>query len=741
MADDTANLKNNFTPIQRLTGWAARHPYWVMVLLVAACGGPFLDKAVHIDDPLFVWAAQHIQKHPGNFYGFAVNWTGQTVPMSVENWNPPATSYGLAGVAAMFGWGEIYLHGAMLLVVFAALAGTFQLARMWCGRPLLATVIALAMPVFMVSATTLMCDLPMVTCWIWSMVIWERALSSGRARHYLPAVLLAGLAVLTKYSAITLLPLLPLLGILRQRKLGWWVVWLAVPAGMIGMYELLTAKIYGQGLISAAAANAAQYRFALVGGRLDKTIIGLVYLGGCLLPAALLAPFLWRREQLIPGTFVLGGVAIETMLSLPTAWLGGIPANGDTHWLVLGQMTLMMAGGLQVLLLAGMAVWRDRDTVSLTAALWIASGFIFAAVLNWTVSARSLLPLAAPVAILLVRQLDRARLPDFPPQRWLIPIFISGLFSLNLTWADAQLANSGRTAARQIAAEYPPARQRLWFEGHCALQFYLEPLGGQAVDYNNALLQTGDLLLIPGNNSNLMGPPEDSVTLLDNKTYPVCSWLGSVRADLGAGFYGAGGCLPFVLGPVPMEQYYLFQVTKPFQFSLPAGAAESAAAWTDNRLTVASDEAILRDHPEDASTHASLAEILSRQGDQTGAVRHYEASLQWQPDQPVCLNNLAWLLATSADARLRNGPEAVRRAERACELTQYKKTVFLGTLGAAYAEAGRFPEAIATAQKACANATTLGETELLQRNQELLGLYQSNQAYHEPAEKLVPDAR
>ena len=169
--------------MQRLAGWAIDHPYWVIGLLVLLAGGPFVDKAVHIDDPLFVWTAQHLQRQPGNFYAFPVNWTGQTVPMSVQNWNPPATAYGFAGVAAIFGWGEIYLHGAILLLAFAALAGTYQLAKIWCGRPLLATLIALAMPVSMVSATTLMCDVPMLACWIWSVVLWERALAGGRARH------------------------------------------------------------------------------------------------------------------------------------------------------------------------------------------------------------------------------------------------------------------------------------------------------------------------------------------------------------------------------------------------------------------------------------------------------------------------------------------------------------------------------------------------------------------------------
>ena len=95
------------------------------------------------------------------------------------------------------------------------------------------------------------------------------------------------------------------------------------------------------------------------------------------------------------------------------------------------------------------------------------------------------------------------------------------------------------------------------------------------------------------------------------------------------------------------------------------------------------------------------------------------------------LNNLAWLLATAPDASVRNGPEAVRHAEEACRLTRYCATRPVGTLAAAYAEAGRFPEAIATAQKACARAAN-NNPALLERNRQLLELYRKGQPYHEP---------
>ena len=106
--------------------------------------------------------------------------------------------------------------------------------------------------------------------------------------------------------------------------------------------------------------------------------------------------------------------------------------------------------------------------------------------------------------------------------------------------------------------------------------------------------------------------------------------------------------------------------------------------------------------PSTASPAAlgAQASTLDAQGKYAEAIRLYQAALKAQPDQEEVLNNLAWLLAACPDAAFRNGPEAVRLATRACELTSYAKPLLIGTLAAAQAEAGDFPAAIATAERA-----------------------------------------
>ena len=60
---------------------------------------PFINKPFHIDDPLFIWAAQQIQQDPFDYYGTKVNWSWTDAPMSKINMNPPGVSYYLAAAA------------------------------------------------------------------------------------------------------------------------------------------------------------------------------------------------------------------------------------------------------------------------------------------------------------------------------------------------------------------------------------------------------------------------------------------------------------------------------------------------------------------------------------------------------------------------------------------------------------------------------------------------------------------
>jgi protein O-mannosyl-transferase len=124
------------------------------------------------------------------------------------------------------------------------------------------------------------------------------------------------------------------------------------------------------------------------------------------------------------------------------------------------------------------------------------------------------------------------------------------------------------------------------------------------------------------------------------------------------------------------------------------------------------------------------AGLLQQSGDVRGAEQQYRAALLLESDSVEALNNLAWLLATASDSALRDGAAAVQFAERALRLPPVKDICVPGTLAAAYAEAGRFSDAITTAEKAVQDETAAGETNFANLNQQLLTLYRAGQPFH-----------
>jgi len=149
------------------------------------------------------------------------------------------------------------------------------------------------------------------------------------------------------------------------------------------------------------------------------------------------------------------------------------------------------------------------------------------------------------------------------------------------------------------------------------------------------------------------------------------------------------------------------------------------------------DEAIvhfqqaLQVNPEYTEAHYNFGNALLQKRRVDEAIVHFQKALQVNPDSLGVLNTLAWLLATWPDAHIRDGVRAVKDARHACELTHYGVLPLLTTLAAAYAEAGRFDDATAAAQKACALARAAGEQDLLEKNQKLLDLYRAHQPYHD----------
>ncbi len=541
--------------------WTHLHSYLLLGLATLGCLLPFSGKAFHIDDTLFVWTAHQIALHPFNPYGFRLVWYVTDTPMSAITKNPPLSAYYGALVGVVAGWSERAWHLGFLLPALALVLGTYRLAERFTASPLMAAAATLFAPGFLVSATGVMCDVMMLALWVWAVIFWLKGIDSGRPLHFAASSVLIAACTLTKYFGASLILLLPAYSLLQQRRLGNWVWYLFIPvAGLVG-YQLWTKALYGRGLLWDAAQYARSPQHVDQASRLTSGLVGLSFLGGCALPILLFFPFLWNRWQLILGSLAgaLAGLAVGRH------WLLPLIHDPQPNWAWIGvQFAFYVAGGIFVLALAIADYRKRRDADSALLGLWVLGTFLFAALLNWTVNARSLLPLIPAAAILLARRLDETQLA---PTRWstgilVVPLALSAMISLSISWGDTAFANSGRAMASFFHRQTQNQAGSVFFEGHWGFQYYMQLFGARPVEYDKFAFRTGDLVVTPENATSTFPIPPQFVAAQQILQIDPHAYAATMR--LGAGFYSSvWGPLPFTFGRVPSEPYLFVRLQQP----------------------------------------------------------------------------------------------------------------------------------------------------------------------------------
>jgi protein O-mannosyl-transferase len=139
---------------------------------------------------------------------------------------------------------------------------------------------------------------------------------------------------------------------------------------------------------------------------------------------------------------------------------------------------------------------------------------------------------------------------------------------------------------------------------------------------------------------------------------------------------------------------------------------------------IADWEKTLQLQPNDADAYTGLGNALLRKGSLREAIANYEKALALAPEDPHSRINVAWVLATASDASIRDGAKAVEFARKAVELSNTEDPKFLRALAAAYAEAGRFSEAIEAAQRSMTIATRQSNLEVAHLLEGDIALYQ-----------------
>ncbi len=517
-----------------------RPPLTAILAAAALISLPFINKAYHVDDTVFLRIARQILEHPSRPYDFSYNWSLTPLPVWLFNLHPPLNPYLLAAVGVAAKEREVPTHAAYLLLTLSCTALMFALARRFCRNPALPTILTLTSPVFFVSATGVMADIPLLFFCLLS--VWLTVLAAENDRPHLlwAAGTALSCAAMTKYFGLAFAPLLAVYWTLKARR--------ATPHASAFMLPVLSVLLWGcysvprcgffHPLGSAGFGTGARHDFIRDFGT------SLAFLGGGLLWPTFCLPLLLRLR----ARAWLAGASAGLLA------LAGMGVPDPRLWAV-----LVLGGAASVAFAAaGASARRDADAALL--ALWLGGTLVFVMFLNWTVNARVLLPLAFPAAVLAVRWVESS--PNPRPGLVLMSLACATTLavSFDLALADQDLADAGRSFARSTARTALARGARARFIGHWGFQYYMEKEGAEPFDYKDQRMADGDIVFVSLNNSTTL--PTQAV-VRTAAAYPVASrrWLTTMDVPGGrAGFYSSlFGPAPFALSRGAPTDTFLVQ--------------------------------------------------------------------------------------------------------------------------------------------------------------------------------------
>jgi hypothetical protein len=402
--------------------WRGRRGLLLVLGVVLLIRLPFLNQAIQGDDDIYRTEAEHAlidPLHPNNtkyvFVGDVVDLRGHS--------HPPMNGWVLAGLIAAVGdVKEAPFHAAYIVFSLVAAAAMWSLAKRLSPQPLWATLLFVAVPVFVVNGTSLEADLPLLAFWMASVALF----CAGRPGWSAVAMALASM---TAYQAVFLVPILAVwVWLFRRRDRAAWAV-LLTPFATVAAWQVFTRLTTGAMPASMLAGYFSAYGFQAIEKKLRSALMLFIHGWFLVFPALAVAAAVvaWRKRR-----------EPETMFLL--AWIG-----------------LFYAG---------------------------------AVVVFFSGSARYLLPLAAPVALVASRL----------PARWIAPGFGINL-AIGIGLAAANYAHWD--GYRQFAADLRPAAagRRVWVNAEWGLRFYLEADGALPLTRTQHL-KPGDVVV----SSELMRP-------------------------------------------------------------------------------------------------------------------------------------------------------------------------------------------------------------------------------------------
>jgi 4-amino-4-deoxy-L-arabinose transferase-like glycosyltransferase len=532
--------------------WRRRILVFFLPLFLAL---PFLGRSFFVDDSYFVQIASWLKDHPRLPYHFRADDDGFQTRGWEENGfvrmvNPLAHHYYLAALMRVGGEREWFLRlGCVFLWSFGALA-IFELARRWLARPLLGTILVLVTPVAWMTSYSMLIDSTMGAFFLIALWAFIKAMESGRAAPLLLSGVAMGLSILSKYTALLILPLTATWLVLnwKSAKRPWrfalpWLIGL----GFLLAYSVWTAHLYGAPHILAAS-----NRMLQMNGWAKWTVL-FVFLSG----AAVAPLLLWVAVG--PRASLVGALLAFVLAEVFASKVGGFTA---VQAALLGVWAVTGAAILPAFLVQ----WRRwRFPTDHFLFLWL-GGFLLMmiVVMNW-VAVRYYV-IAVPAIVFPVVRLVEFKWPSRAGRILAFAIAGTAVVTLALAYADYQQAGASSRLVRDLRASGldKAAPGRRFYLGDAFTMSYLKKEGWSPT-FRGLRFEKDDYIIT----SEVTMPLKWFITQ-PMKLEPLAEFNYKTRFPIkvmdgkgAAGFYASvWGALPFTISSGPWERFVLYRVAE-----------------------------------------------------------------------------------------------------------------------------------------------------------------------------------
>lgn len=423
----------------------------LVVLAVLVLRVPFLNQAVQGDDYYYLSGAMYAQIDPLHPTHVRYVFAGKEVDVRGHP-HPPLNMWVLGGLLALLGdIYEIPFHAAYIVFSLIATLAMWSLAKRFAPSPSWATLLFLAVPAFIVNGNSLESDIPFLAFWMASAAMFVRAVDR-RSTAWLGGAIVALMAsALAAYQSVLLMPILGCYLALNRRK--WLAGWAALltPAVMLGAWQVFERATGGALPVGVLAGYFESYALQRLANKLDNAVALTVHAGWIIFPALAWAAF-WK----VPRLLWVGAIAAMLAGAL---WLDPHPL----FWVTFGS-------GALVFLWCASALRERADKDQLFLVAWFLIFFAAALVLFFAGAARYLLPVAAPICLLVTRRLAHRR-------KWLAAGFgLQLLLGLSLATMNYEHWDCYRNFVLELEDEFE--QRRVWVNGEWGLRFYAEAKGG-----------------------------------------------------------------------------------------------------------------------------------------------------------------------------------------------------------------------------------------------------------------------